>query len=357
MPREITHWYVLESATQVLSKQALSKQESAAVLDCLSTHSKLAYLGAMAHDVPYYYRLGGSPFEDVAELLHGKDGQDTFGSIREIASAIVRIAKEKQGPYWAFLLGMITHYATDIKLHPLVCYLTGDYYHPDPEERYHARARHRLFETYLDSWFRERTTAILDFRLERFRSSSLNELSDVCQLLEQTITPKVLGNSENSPGGKNLWQDGYWYIARLQQLFLSTPVALLARFLKLFSSRIFEPIEALFLFGRSRPEQLFDQAMEYRCPVSGEKRCHSVLELADAAVADTVAIYQLFEPLVNGSTADVEAVLGGIRGCSLSYGAMSAKPIDAAYYSDRGVDLPGLKISTAQVRTSTETRY
>ena len=73
MPREIIHWNVLERA-----KSCFSHKGSGRILSALRAERASAYLGAIAHDAPYYYRLGGSDFEVIASSLHGEHGEDTL---------------------------------------------------------------------------------------------------------------------------------------------------------------------------------------------------------------------------------------------------------------------------------------
>jgi hypothetical protein len=50
----------------------------------------------------------------------------------------------------AFILGYISHCALDITFHPVVYYLSGNYYDESPEKRNHAVYLHRHLETCLD---------------------------------------------------------------------------------------------------------------------------------------------------------------------------------------------------------------
>ena len=114
MPREIVHWLVLERCTE-----RLSESDATAAATALKTHRSAAYLGAIAHDAPYYYRLGADhAFSQIAEAIHGRFGQDTFEPIRTMAADILHSPDSERGALWAFLLGMVSHYAADIVFHP-----------------------------------------------------------------------------------------------------------------------------------------------------------------------------------------------------------------------------------------------
>jgi len=69
MPRELVHWMVLDSACERLTRSA------AAVGRCLRSAPHAAYLGAVAHDAPYYLRFGASGFERVARFCTARRGK------------------------------------------------------------------------------------------------------------------------------------------------------------------------------------------------------------------------------------------------------------------------------------------
>ncbi len=77
MPREVAHWKILQLAAEKL--RHAGAEHTAALLE---VNKGAAFLGAMAPDVPYYYRFGGTAFQDAAEKMHGKDGEDTFEALR-----------------------------------------------------------------------------------------------------------------------------------------------------------------------------------------------------------------------------------------------------------------------------------
>ena len=339
MPREIVHWAVLDQGTSQLQASGAPQ-----VHECLVRYKSAAYLGAILHDAPYYYRFGGKSFEAVAEWLHGRHGEDTFVPMRELANEIqsATCSLEERIAHWAMLFGMISHMVTDTVFHPMVFYFSGDYYDPRPEQREDARARHRLLEVYLDSWFRAHKGPFLHE----------GDISAVCRALVQE-TPQLYRILDASLGAKTVsrrfsrpvqgeWHDAVWYQAFIQKLCRAQFPGAVTSILNRASKGSLRAIEAISSYGRNYPHPVFDNALDYRNPVSGEHRITTVTELLADAAAEFQSICQRFEPLLAGSSTAVDEVLEGIQGKSLNFGILRARPEDASHYAHRGLPIPGL---------------
>ena len=104
MPREAVHWNVLSRALKQLDRTPFSRLFPAGTDPQSQAEAKkilaAMYLGAMAHDAPYYYKFGGAKFEAAAEILHGSDGNDTFDPFRRIAAEILRRPAAEQPVIW-----------------------------------------------------------------------------------------------------------------------------------------------------------------------------------------------------------------------------------------------------------------
>lgn len=337
MPREIVHWDVLESVQERLAP-------TCQVVHRLKQYRSAAYLGALAHDAPYYYKYGReNQFVRVAETLHGTHGVDTFDPIRQLAEHITQERdSSKESLLWAFLFGMVTHCATDIHFHPVVYYFTGNYYADEIEERLRVQGRHRLFEVYLDSWFRGRRVFWNNGRLSLVLKELSNDLSGICQLLARAASLQV--SSDASLPLPDCWQQGMQQMSFLQGLFLSAPTGALVRLLRVLGNRRLTSIDSLFSFGRHSRLGFFDQAFKYKNPVTGTEEAVTVMELKERAVCDAVKWISAFEPLVEKSTKDVQTVLGYIQGNSLNVGLYQVTHEAYRYFAEQGVDLPGLLI-------------
>ncbi len=340
MPREIVHWEVLH-----LAVHRISPESAPTVKKVLTTFFDSALLGAISHDAPYYLFFGRDrAFEMLAESLHGSYREDTFDPMRALAKNIVTTSSP--AVLWSFLLGMVSHGVTDIVFHPMVYYFTGDYYHPDRKERTKAQSRHRLFEVYLDSWFRESLKIGRKGRIAEVMKNLGDDFLSICELLEQTLVPEKLPTikeSVPSEGEKtNRWQKSFLYISVLQRLFLSPLLGLIIRTLNKGTGGLLNPIDSLFLFLRKRPQQYFETPLQYKNPVTGEERRESVLEMKEEAVKRCVEIFTQFEPLLSGKENDIDKVLGGLRGDSLNVGVYRVDSSSYKHFSPHGADLPGL---------------
>ena len=306
MPREIVHWHVVD-----LLPQALEAHDPA-LASLIRLNRNAAYLGAVAHDTPYYYAFGfSSKAQHVAETLHGKDGEDTFQPLFTLAQSI-QTSKSDQ---WhesdlAFLYGMLSHAVVDMQFHPLVIYLTGNYYHPDEKQRKINRAAHRVFEVLLDSYFLHSLEAHCPKVLMRILESNSSLYARVSSLL-----------SRLKLGDERFWSKSIFDTAWCQKRFLQLRYGLLMRALSyVWPSRVKE-FDALFSLGRSRAPAYFAEALSYRNPVSGETFSHRIEELIEMSVAETVKVIL-----------EVHAQRYTLQGGSLSFGLIGAKNQDATFF-------------------------
>lgn len=345
MPREIVHWLVLERA-----KEALPARGASATAKTLNEFPAAAYLGAVAHDAPYYYRLGAdASFNHVAESLHGRFGQDTFDPLRAMAADISMRPDNERAELWAFLLGMVSHYAADVIFHPMIFYFTGDYYDPDTKARKAARARHRLLEVYLDSWFHQHIQTWNSDLISTVLKSLGRSLTNIAALLEQNcgvdIVPEHIRNENAAEEKDEKWERSFWHMAKLQELFYSTPVGFVMRQVNTLSFGAFDEYDALCSYGRRRPLKFFEEPLSFENPIERTPITASITELLGSAVNDCTSLFLQFEPLISGSSTDIEEALGGIVGKSLSMGVKPIGPKVPRFFSSQGLPLPGLKIS------------
>lgn len=110
----------------------------------ISDHIDYYYLGSIIPDTFYY--SGDEAVKAVSENLHGKNGNPTNTYIFKVLDGSESMRDI------AFILGFTTHCALDITLHPVIYYLSGNYYDSDPQRRHHTVYLHRLYETFLDEY-------------------------------------------------------------------------------------------------------------------------------------------------------------------------------------------------------------
>lgn len=337
MPREIVHWIVVQNTASALASRNLPL-----INDCIASYPAAAFLGAISHDVPYYYRMGEDQFELVADVMHGREGEDTLLPMRMLALQILTLEPEKQKPLWSFFFGMLTHIATDVQIHPIVYYFTGNYHDPDPAEAIRAQGRHRLFETYLDWWARPKAKFPFGISLRDLLREDVASRKLICEELEKVLVPEMLWKVP-APSELGRWFHGMSQMAWYQHLFLSTTVGALFRGVASFGSDRTKSIDSLFSFGRRGSSKFFDKPFEYLHPVSGEAHTASAEELMGRSVDDSIQLIERFESVIGKDTGALTRALEGVVGSSLNYGVPNAPTDLGKYFSVTGAPLPGLE--------------
>ncbi len=137
MPKENTHLY--------FAHRLLCDTEEPEWRNIINKELEPYYLGAIAPDVFYY--SGEEKTRRISETLHGRDGSPTNGIVFEL---LERAKANKSGADLAFALGYLTHCALDITFHPVIYYLSGNYFDHDFDLANEAMYLHRHLETYLD---------------------------------------------------------------------------------------------------------------------------------------------------------------------------------------------------------------
>lgn len=135
MPRENTHLFFANKIKR------LNKE----LFDIISKHIDYFYLGSVFPDCFFYSNKGS--IQNISDILHGKDGNLTNKIIFEILD---EAKSKKNDKLYVFVFGLLTHCYLDIVFHPVVYYLTGDYYNKNIEKRKLAVFRHRHMEVILD---------------------------------------------------------------------------------------------------------------------------------------------------------------------------------------------------------------
>lgn len=328
MPRELIHWEIAYRAARTLTAANPSGLGGIAL-----HHRAPLALGAVAHDAPYYFRGGAAPFEAVGTLLHGRGGgdpaDDPLGPLDRFALLGTNQSDNAaRDTTLAFLVGLISHYATDVIFHPYIFYATGDYYATDPAERHRARALHRLIEVYLDEHIRDRGTHFPWSNSLRTLIASLppTTLETICRLLGEATAP-YLGTPAHLPA---LWRRSFDHMAIFQTAFLSPACgAIVAALNRLLNGRLYQ-YDCLFSYRRTGPFTPLDGPIEFRNPVTGAPTCTTFDALLSAAEFETVRIVQTVErALKTGSYSP-----GTLRdGLSLNYGLRGTPPNGATTFS------------------------
>ena len=134
MPKDNTHLF--------FSYRAMSLMEDLDLKKLLVYNTSSYYLGSIIPDTFFYST--DERISLISDYLHGKDGNPTNSIIFDMLD---RAHGTKD---LAFIMGYITHSALDITFHPLIYYLSGNYYETDPAKRDQSVYMHRHLETSLE---------------------------------------------------------------------------------------------------------------------------------------------------------------------------------------------------------------
>jgi len=290
MPREIVHWKVARAAYKGLSlilREKLPEISEDAI-----------FLGAIAHDAPYYLVSkvkDTKDFTQVAEYLHGTDGEDTYEPIRRLFEK-VSLARKSGDEYsftLGFLLGFLSHLVTDSIFHPPIIYLTGDYYDQDPVKANHSRRKHRALETSLDNQFvGEDSYPTISKVYSRFIAKAK---SQELEAIYTAITPNGLDMIKSR---KN-WELSFQVLGYLQVGFRSR---IFGSLLKMFCKKhpTLSEYEALFNANRRKVTLSISLPFEWRDPLSGSEHRSSWSDLIKISVNRTLLLWsELISSLID----------------------------------------------------------
>lgn len=143
MPKEISHIALAESVRDQLTGGSIFHEP-------VMTHVNLFLYGAVAPDVPYFYLVGPriKLIQSLTRQFHTPD-ESSLVPILDF----LRQFPQKDPDALAFAAGLCCHILSDTHFHPMVYYFAGmDGVHKG------ATARHRLFETAMDLYFRQSLT-------------------------------------------------------------------------------------------------------------------------------------------------------------------------------------------------------
>jgi hypothetical protein len=138
MPKENSHIFLAHKIGEDCQDQKLKQM--------INKNLSYFYFGSIFPDIFFY-----SPKEEITKIsdnIHGKQGNLTNEIIFEILEDAKKHQEEKS---LVFCLGILSHFAFDITAHPVIYYLSGNYYDQDLAKRNQAVYRHRHLETFFDS--------------------------------------------------------------------------------------------------------------------------------------------------------------------------------------------------------------
>lgn len=137
MVKENTHLFIADRVFRKFKNKDLKR--------VIKSNVAYYFLGSVVLD-SFLYDLR---FQDVSYGLHGEKGELTNKVIFEMLD----FAKKKKGNAdkdLAFAMGYLSHCASDIVFHPIIYFLSGNYYDKNHVKRKNAMYVHRHLETFID---------------------------------------------------------------------------------------------------------------------------------------------------------------------------------------------------------------
>lgn len=138
MPKENTHLLLINGIIEAM--------DHAEVKGMLRDNYDALCFGGIVADTFFY--SSNRDVIRIGEELHGKNGERTNRLTFELLD---HARDHKSEKLLCMAMGYISHCVFDITFHPIIYYLTGNYYDKDAAKRDRAVYRHRLMETKLDS--------------------------------------------------------------------------------------------------------------------------------------------------------------------------------------------------------------
>jgi hypothetical protein len=286
MPKEITHWLVSEAVSKKLEGTCFEAP--------LRDNTNLLHLGAIIHDVPYYYLKADvdSRFGSLPIRLHG-----TVDDARELVETFLRHLlaqpEKERTQLTAFLVGLITHLFADALMHPLIFYLTGPYHDPDFRRRTVARQQHRMLEALIDMCLVGGYSQIRGYSLAAYIRNAEMPL----QRLHEHLEKAWLGDEDTERFAEGL-QSSFRLFSFLQFLCRSRFFGSLAPVVFPVVPSSVREVLAL-VYSPKQMSQCWRIEGEIPCrhPSTGELRAHRIVDLFREAVDRSAEFCLAIEPV------------------------------------------------------------
>ena len=320
MPKELTHWHI--------AREVLQRGVPAQVGEIIANNLDLYYIGAIAHDIGFYdlSKPNAANIERVANQLHGVDGENTLDPLIQMMERALN--QNNQRTQLAFLLGMLTHFVADSTFHPMVYFMSGNYFAKDPEEREKAVFRHRLLETAIDQ--RLETVDPLEDSFDLIHL--WRETSEIGREAFELLVGQYAFQKDKSM--RSHFQKAWRNHRLLQTVFCwSAPCHILALYRR-FGHPSLEKYEALF-YSQTLNLAFFNSSLNWQHPVTGAPYAMTLEELYDQSVEKVIT---LFEGLNKKSLEKWPLLLRELQPLSLDSGMPSVPVSEMKYFRTEPIE-------------------
>jgi len=307
VPKENTHLY--------FAHELLSQINQEQITSIINRNTKPYYFGSVAPD-SFYYSAKAS-VRKISEDLHGRDGRLT----NEIVFNLLDEARVKKiEADLAFVFGYLTHCALDIVFHPMIYYLSGNYYDADVKKANEAVYLHRHLETYLDTQVNQTYyfNDYVNFKVLRplFFPHYISKVYHT--------TPKEIE--------RTLKRKSRIYSLLRNNLVLDI-LYIFYRFVKHSSWSKFKLFLGIFYGNLQHDDHIIPKTINYRDVVTGEPKITTIYDLFNEAGAFAVEMIAVAHNYYQGNITREQAT-EIIRGQSLNTGRVGVPVTDIRYFFD-----------------------
>ncbi|QTA88872.1 zinc dependent phospholipase C family protein [Desulfonema magnum] len=323
MPKEITHWMLAEKVCQNIDADSPLK-------NIINHHKNLYLAGAVIVDSPLYLLFGRAA--KMMNLLGQKIHDNPEDSYKPVANLIHYYGQNVPDDVLSLLLGVISHIHADSLFHPLVYYVSGNNLTDQKTGRDQSMALHRILETYIDLYYAD------GFQLQNrgLVSQALNnaEMEKHRLLNVLAMLYSGLDGFQNLKDIRIPIKNALRSHALIQKLFDNNPLKIILRLLDAIPGADMEFCTSLlYPFHAPEPASIFRYPFSYRHPVTGEKFQHSVKDLEEKMIRETLHVFGLIEKhLKNYSPA---RAFSQLRGPNLCTGIPGTRASDMRYFCNK----------------------
>jgi len=298
MPKENTHLYFSKNINKV----------NMPYTGIINQNINYYYLGSVTPDTFYYSK--NIDIQKVSDVIHGKYGQPTNELIFDLLDLAKKNNDEK---ILSFTMGFITHCYLDIIFHPIIFYLTGNFYDENLTRREEAIFRHRRLEVTIDQ--------------------KLNKDSYFENLIDKKIFKdinfiEILSNSFNIPPEDVELSFERQYVLNkifhkkyyLNILYFLNKIGILNR-----------KSEVSLFYGNLKNDYILNDNIEYRDLFNGEAFSVSLSELFDKANLKTKLALGSAYKYYKGEESRIQAIVN-ISGENLDTGSKTYSVDDIKFF-------------------------
>ncbi|NTU98395.1 zinc dependent phospholipase C family protein [Candidatus Falkowbacteria bacterium] len=313
MPKENTHLY--------FANELLKKINQEQIFGIIQKNIEAYYFGSVAPDTFYY--SSKASIRKISETMHGRSGNMT----NEIVFEMLKAAREKKSETdLAFIFGYLTHCSLDITFHPIIYYLSGNYYDPDPKKSNEAVYLHRHLETYLDVQVNS------SFYFNDLISYQILRSLSFSQYISTTfnISFKEIENTLKRKAKVH---------RLLRNNFILDLLYIFYRIVKRSSWAKFKIFLGIFYGNLTRDNRIIPKVINYRDVVTGEEKVTTIYDLFSQAGTLAVEYIATANAYYHHQIRQVEAK-EIIRGESLNTGHVGTPASELRYFYDSKYEHP-----------------